>query len=224
LHDRAGRAKTAPAMTFLILIKGLIVGLVIALPAGPVGVLCVRRCLFEGAAYGLVSGLGAATADASFAAIAGFGVTFLRDWLLNYQDWFGLAGGVFLILFGTKALLVHGRREPEPLAGERLLGAFATTFMLTIANPITILAFAAIFAKLGTASAAGLWEVSLLVAGVFLGSLLWWLGISFGIAAMRHRAGDIVLLWLNRVSGAILLSSGGGLLVLASRSLMRIPG
>ena len=211
-------------MALLILIKGLAVGIIIALPAGPVGVLCVRRCLFEGARYGLVSGIGAAVADACFAAIAGFGVTFLRDWLLDYQDWFGLAGGIFLIGFGAKALLLGHPREPEPLAGERLLGTFVSSFMLTIANPITILAFAAIFAKLGADAATGLRDVSLLVAGVFLGSLAWWLGISFGIAAMRHRAGDVVLMWLNRISGAILLSSGGGLLVLASRSLLRATG
>lgn len=209
-------------MLLLILAKGIAVGIVIALPVGPVGVLCVRRCLFEGARYGFVSGLGAATADAAFGAIAGFGLTFLRDWLLDNQDWFGLAGGVFLLVFGIKALFLGHAREPEPLGGERLLGIFASTFALTIANPITILSFAVIFARVGADAIAGMGDVSVLVGGVFVGSLLWWLGLSLGIASVRHMAGDIVMLWLNRVSGAILLSSGGGLLVLALRGLRAV--
>jgi threonine/homoserine/homoserine lactone efflux protein len=211
-------------MLLILLAKGLVVGIVIALPAGPVGVLCVRRCLFEGARYGFVSGLGAATGDASFGIIAGFGLTYLRDWLLAYQDWFGLAGGIFLLACGLKSLVLRRARDPEPLGGERLLGAYASTFALTIANPITLLSFAVIFAKVGAAAAAGFAEVAVLVGGVFLGSLLWWLGLSFGIASVRHMAGDIVMLWINRVSGAILLSSGGGLLVLALQGLRAAIG
>lgn len=210
-------------MLFVTLVKGIIVGIVIALPVGPVGVLCVRRCLFEGARYGFVSGIGAATADASLGAIAGFGLTFVRDWLIDYQDWFGLAGGVFLLGFGLKALFRGHAREPEPLGGERLLGAFASTFALTIANPITLVSFAVIFAKVGASATAGFGDVLVLVLGVFCGSLLWWLGLSFGIASVRHMAGEIVMMWLNRVSGAILLSSGGGLLVIALRGL-RLAG
>ena len=206
-------------MLLLILAKGIVVGIVIALPVGPVGVLCVRRCLFEGARYGFISGLGAATADASFAAIAGFGLTYLRNWLLAYQDWFGLAGGVFLLIFGVKALSMMHPGEPEPLGGERLVGAFASTFALTIANPVTLLSFAVIFAKVGAEATSGIGDVLLLVGGVFAGSLLWWLGLCFGITSLRHMAGEIVMLWLNRVSGAILLSSGVGLLFVALRGL-----
>lgn len=205
-------------MLLMTLLKGIAVGIVIALPVGPVGVLCVRRCLFEGARYGLASGLGAAMADATFGAIAGFGLSFLRDWLLHYQNWFGLAGGTFLLAFGGKALLRRHIREPEPLAGEALFGAFASTYALTIANPITLLAFAAIFAKVGASAITGIGDVSVLVGGVFLGSLLWWLGLSFGIAAVRHLAGDIVMLWLNRISGGILVTSGIGLLIVTFRS------
>src|SRR5580692_4858209 len=111
-------------MVLLLLAKGMIVGIVIALPVGPVGVLCVRRCLFEGARFGLAAGFGAATADAGFATIAGFGLTYLRDWLLHYQDWFGLAGGIFLLIFGVRALFMTHPGEPEPLSDERLIGAF----------------------------------------------------------------------------------------------------
>ncbi len=207
-------------MLLIVLLKGIAVGIVIALPVGPVGVLCVRRCLFEGPLYGLASGLGAAVADATFGAIAALGLTFLRDWLLRYEDWFGLAGGVFLLAFGIKALFMYRAREPEPLAGEKIFGAFASTFALTIANPITLLSLAAIFAKVGAESVTGLLGAAVLVGGVFAGSLLWWLGLSFGILGLRNLAGERVMLWLNRISGAILLSSGAGLLIAASRGLV----
>jgi threonine/homoserine/homoserine lactone efflux protein len=207
-------------MLLIILLKGIIVGIIIALPVGPVGVLCVRRCLFEGPLYGLVSGLGAAAGDALFGAIAALGLTFLRDWLLQYEDWFGLAGGVFLLGFGMKALFMHRPPEPEPLAGEKLLSTFASTFLLTIANPITLLSLAAIFAKVGAESVTGLLGASILVGGVFAGSLLWWLGLSFGIVALRNLAGEVVMMWLNRISGAILLISGVGLLIAASRGVI----
>ena len=207
-------------MIFLTLLKGIAVGIVIALPVGPVGVLCVRRCLFEGAVMGFVSGLGAAFADATFGAIAALGLTVLRDWLLDYQDWFGLAGGLFLLGLGVKALFIVRANEPEPLAGEAMLGAFASAYALTIANPITLLSFAAIFAKLGADAVTGLAGASALVGGVFVGSLLWWLGLSFGIAALRNLACEVVMRWLNRISGAILLASGVGLLILATRGLI----
>jgi threonine/homoserine/homoserine lactone efflux protein len=215
LRESVARAKSGPSMLLLILLKGIVVGIVIALPVGPVGVLCVRRCLFEGPYFGLISGLGAATADAAFGAIAGFGLTFVRDWLLSYEDWFGLAGGLFLVVFGAKALFFNHPAEPEPVGGERILAAYASTFALTIANPITLLSFAAIFAKVGAEATAGVGSISVLVGGVFLGSLLWWLGLSFGIAALHQMAGEIVLKWLNRISGVILLGFGGILLIAA---------
>jgi threonine/homoserine/homoserine lactone efflux protein len=151
-------------------------------------------------------------------------LTVLRDWLLDYQDWFGLAGGLFLLGLGIKALFISGANEPEPLAGEAMLGAFASAYALTIANPITLLSFAAIFAKLGADAVTGLAGASALVGGVFIGSLLWWLGLSFGIAALRDLAGEVVMLWLNRISGGILLTSGVGLLVVATRGLVGALG
>ena len=214
-----------PMSTVLLIdfVKGVIVGIVIALPVGPVGVLCVRRTLFEGPLYGFVSGLGAATADTLFGIIAGFGLTIVRDFLLGYQDWFGAAGGVFLIYVGIKALLQEGEAEPEPVEDEALFAAYASTFALTITNPITILAFAAIFAKVGVSQEGGYLDTALLVAGVFCGSLLWWLGLSFGIAWLRRIAGTVRLTWLNRISGGILTVSGTGLLVAALLALAGVP-
>jgi threonine/homoserine/homoserine lactone efflux protein len=197
------------------LVKGVLVGIVIALPVGPVGVLCVRRTLFEGPSYGFVSGLGAATADTIFGIVAGFGLTIVRDVLLRYQDWLGAAGGVFLIYVGVRALVRGGDGEPEPVEDEALFAAYASTFALTITNPITILAFAGIFAKVGVSEHGGFLDTGVLVGGVFVGSLLWWLGLSFGIAWLRRVTGTVRLVWLNRISGGILGVSGLGLLIAA---------
>lgn len=191
-------------MLLIIFFKGIFVGLIIAIPVGPAGMLCVRRSLFEGAIYGLVSGLGAACADAFFGAIAGFGLTFIRDWLLSWRNELGLAGGALLIVLGVKSLLARGPAQAEPLGGERLATAFLSTFALAISNPITIVVFAAIFTQLGFDPASGWLSIAALVAGVFLGSLAWWLSLCAGAPALRR----IGIAWLNRVSGAILAVSG----------------
>ena len=205
-------------MLIVTFLKGIALGIVIALPVGPVGVLCVRRTLFEGLAMGLASGLGAALADTIFGIIAGFGLTFLRDWMLAQQNWFGAGGGAFLLYLGTKALAA-ARAEAEPLAGEAVLGAFASAFALTITNPITILAFAACFAFAGvTAGAPGL-SIVLLVAGVFCGSALWWLGLGLGVSLWQRRTGHVGLGWLNLTSGTILTVSGVALLATSVWSL-----
>ncbi len=202
-------------MLIIALLKGIAVGIVIALPCGPVGVLCVRRTLFEGPVFGFISGTGAATADTIFGIVAGFGLTFVRDTLLAWQDWLAGAGGIFLVYAGMRALLSARVPDPEPIAGERLFTAYASTFALTITNPITILAFAAVFAKVGVTDDLGLLGIGVMVVGVFLGSLLWWLGLSFGIAGLRRTAHAFQLVWLNRVSGGILTVSGAGLIVAA---------
>jgi threonine/homoserine/homoserine lactone efflux protein len=209
----------AALMLIVTLLKGIAVGIVIALPAGPVGVLCVRRTLFEGISFGLVSGLGAASADTVFGIVAGFGLTFVSDWILGYRNWLGAAGGTFLLYIGGRALLTQAVREPEPLAGEALFGAYASAFALTITNPITILAFAAIFAQVGIDQDATLASIAVLVAGVFTGSALWWLGLTIGITWLRRRARHFTLAWLNRASGGLLTVSGAGLLVAAALGL-----
>lgn len=210
--------------TLLYLVKGIFVGLVIALPAGPVGVLCVRRTFFEGPWFGIVSGLGAAVADVIFGIVAGLGLTVVRDWLLGYQEWLGALGGLYLLVVGVRALRSRVNADPQPLAGENLAAAFASTFALTITNPITILAFAAIFAKVGFASdGVSLVLVWILVAGVFVGSLVWWLGLCFGIAALRRFAHMEHFAWVDRVSGTVLIGSGVGLLTSVALNAAGVP-
>ena len=200
-------------MLFLFLLKGIAVGIVIAVPVGPVGVLCVRRTIFDGRLFGFLSGLGATSADTIFGIVAGFGLTVVSDALLDFQSWLRAAGGLFLVYIGLSALRKRiARRETPEKSAENLLSAYLSTFVLTITNPVTILAFLGIFAGVGfTGQEATLGRAAMLVAGVLLGSLIWWLGISLGAGLFRTSFGERHLTLLNRISGAILTLSGIGL-------------
>jgi threonine/homoserine/homoserine lactone efflux protein len=201
-------------MLFVFFLKGIAVGIVIAVPVGPVGVLCVRRTIFEGRLFGLLSGLGAATADTIFGIVAAFGLTVVSDLLLDYQTWLRAAGGLFLVYVGVNALRKRVVRHEAPEKNaENLLSAYLSTFALTITNPVTILAFLGIFAGVGfTGGEATLGRAAMLVAGVLGGSLIWWLGISLGAGLFRKSFGERHLVLLNQISGGILVLSGIGLL------------
>jgi len=201
-------------MLLAFLLKGVLVGIIIAVPVGPVGVLCIRRTIFHGRLAGFASGLGASTADAVFGVIAGFGLTVVSDLLLGYQDWLRLGGAGFLLYIGIRALAagpIEGEQsERDP---EGLLADYASTFVLTITNPITILAFLAIFAGIGfSGPQATVGRAGVLVLGVWLGSLLWWAALAFGAGMMRLSFDRDHLVWINRGSGAILVFCAAALL------------
>lgn len=196
-------------MPIPILLRGLLIGLSIAAPVGPIGVLCIRRTLSDGRAAGFASGLGAATADALFGCIAGFGLTFISGVLIEQQMWFRLIGGLFLIYLGVKTLFSHPAEEAASAQGKGLLGAYTSTLLLTLTNPMTILAFAAIYAGLGIGAEVGGYGAALiLVLGVFIGSALWWLMLSGGVSLFRTKFDARSLLWVNRISGVIIVGFG----------------
>ncbi len=204
-------------MLLLTFAKGIVVGLILAVPVGPAGMLCVRRTLVEGAIFGLVSGFGAACADAFFGAVAGFGLTIVRDWLFAARDALGFGGGVFLVAVGVKGLVAPRPIQVGPVAHERLAAAFVSTFVLAITNPVTILAFAAIFTQIGFDPASGTLEIAALVAGVFAGSLAWWVSLCGAAPSLRR----VSMTWLPRFSGGLLAVSG---VVLLAATLARIAG
>jgi threonine/homoserine/homoserine lactone efflux protein len=195
-------------MDIIFLIRGLSVGFSIAAPVGPIGVLCIRRTLAEGRVSGIVSGLGAASADAIYGCIAGFGLAWISNLLIGQQVWLRLIGGVFLGTLGLKIFWAEPAKEGAS-ARKSLRGAYGSTFFLTLANPMTILSFAAIFAGLGLAGSGGNYaSAGVMVLGVFLGSTLWWLILSGGVGAFRGKVSPRGLRWVNRISGVIILWLG----------------
>ncbi len=193
-----------------LLLRGAAIGFSIAAPVGPIGVLCIRRTLTQGRLSGLLSGLGAATADAIFGCIAAFGLGVVSRFLVDQQNALRLVGGLFLCYLGIKTLLIHpSNAEKTTLKNNGLVAAYLSTLFLTLTNPITILSFTAIFAGVGLASAAGSdFSAVTLVLGVFIGSALWWLLLSGGAGILRTRSNPANMRWINRISGLIITGFG----------------
>ncbi len=192
-------------------IRGLLIGLSIAATVGPMSILCIQRTLNRGQLYGLVSGLGIATADGVYGSIAAFGLTLITNFLIHEQIWIRLIGGLFLMYLGIKTIL---SKPPERAAvlnakTNSYLGAYTSTFLLTLTNPLTILSFAAIFAGIGVGSASkSFFSAIAVVLGVFSGSTLWWIILTSGISLLREKMNAHWLLWINRISGAIITLFG----------------
>jgi len=193
-------------MQIIYLLKGLLIGFSIAAPVGPIGVLCIRRTLADGRRFGLASGLGAATADAFYGCIAGFGLVVISNFLINQQIWLNLFGGVFLLYLGIRTLLQKPATQAAQSKGTSLIGAFGSTFLLTLTNPITVFTYLAVFSGLGIGTiGAEYGTAALFILGIFSGSALWWFILSFGVGLLREKVGAPMLLWINRISGLIIL-------------------
>ena len=192
-------------------IRGLLIGLSIAATVGPMSILCIQRTLNRGQLYGLVSGLGIATADGAYGSIAAFGLTLITNFLIHEQIWIRLIGGLFLMYLGVKTIFSKPPQRAAVLNTKTnsYLGAYASTFLLTLTNPLTILSFAAIFAGIGVGSASkSFFSAAAVVLGVFSGSTLWWIILTSGISLLRKKMNSHWLLWINRISGAIITLFG----------------
>lgn len=196
-------------MEFLLFMKGIVMGFSIAAPVGPIGLLCIRRTLAEGKLLGLVSGLGAATADGLYGFVAAFGLTMISQLLLEQTQWLHLLGGGFLCYLGIRTFLSKPAEIAATATGRGLLGAYVSTLALTLTNPATILSFIAIFAGLGgVAPGSDRLSSSLIVIGVFLGSALWWVCLSWGVNLFRASLNPRRLGWLNKLAGGIICAFG----------------
>jgi threonine/homoserine/homoserine lactone efflux protein len=191
-----------------LLLDGMAIGFSVAAPVGPIGVLCIRRSLAQGARAGLAAGLGAATADAAYGCVAGFGITAVSDFLVRGHFWLGLLGGAFLCGLGIRTFLSRPAAEAGACGKGGLVSAYASTFLLTLANPATILSFAAFYSGLGLGHPLGHALAGTWVLGVFLGSALWWVVLSCGVARFRSGVTPAWLATINRISGALLFAFG----------------
>ena len=190
------------------LLKGVVIGFSIAAPVGPIGVLCIRRTLANGRAMGLATGMGAATADATYGLIAAFGLTVISNFLVGQRFTLGLLGGLFLCYLGIKTFISRPGGKDSEIGSGSLFSAWFTTLFLTLANPMTILSFIAVFAGFGLAASPDYFSASLMVAGVFLGSAAWWLILSNAVALLRSRLNIGSMRFVNRLSGVIILAFG----------------
>jgi threonine/homoserine/homoserine lactone efflux protein len=201
-------------LNFLLFLKGFIIGLLINAPVGPIGILCIRRSFTEGRVLGFVSGLGVATVDAMYGLVAAFGLTFISNFLIHQQLWIRLIGGCLLLGLGVKIFRARSVKEMAfPKAGG-LLSAYVSTFFVTLTNPVTFLSIAAIFAGLGVPGMYGNYALIIaLVLGLFIGSALWWLLVSYTIHLFRRKLTYLGLGWVNGISGVLILGFGVAILL-----------
>lgn len=203
-------------MDINLLFKGFIAGIVVTVPIGPVGLLCTHRILASGRMHGLISGLGAATADVIYSWVVALGLTIVSDFLVKEQMWFRLFSGIFLCLLGVKAFLT--RRAKTGALADKLchFNNFSSTLLLTLANPMSILVFAGIFAGLGIVGSGSSWGNAIpLVAGVFLGSMFWCVLLSVCVGVFHKRITDKTLVLIARIFGGILTTIGIVVIIIA---------
>jgi threonine/homoserine/homoserine lactone efflux protein len=200
-----------------LLLKGILAGLAISAPVGPVNVLCIKRTLARGWTAGVISGLGAAAADTIYGGIAGFSISFIIGFLVREEFWIRLFGGILLIGIG----ILYYCRRPQSLEEERRneseKSEYVSAFLLTLTNPTTVLSFLAVLAGLGMGQHREWWLTLFLVLGVFCGAMLWWIALAAIATHFRDRFNDRAMLWMNRIAGLAIGGFGVVTLMLARR-------
>jgi putative LysE/RhtB family amino acid efflux pump len=193
-----------------VMVKGGGIGFLVAAPVGPIAMLCIRATLERGRLAGISAGLGAAVADTIFAAIGAYGISLVGAALEASESWLRVIGGLILIAFG-----IHmGRKQPDVADAEtrevpkNLLADFAMTLVLTLANPMTVLSFIALFAGVAGLTGFAPNAIPALLVGVLIGSTAWWLILSGIVGLIRHRIDNATMLWINRGSGAAIVAFG----------------
>ena len=204
---------------FVYIFRGMLIGLMVSVPLGPMGVLIIQKTLQKGALAGFISGLGAAFADLFYATVAVFGLGFVVNLIQSHELLLQILGGIVLIIIG---LIIYFRnplkqiRMRKRVSKKGLLGDFATLFFLTVSIPVTIVVFMAVFAGASVFGDAPSFKIELFVlAGILLGGSLWWYTLSTLINIFRKKFRLRVLITINRISG-ILITILGGLVILAA--------
>jgi threonine/homoserine/homoserine lactone efflux protein len=192
----------------IFLLKGLIIGFAMAVPIGPVGIMCIRKTLAEGHSRGLIIGLGAATADALYGSLAAFGLTFVSDAITGQQFWVRLVGGALLLFLGIRTFRAKRKDPIMPFDNKGFWGPYVSAFLIAVTNPLTIFAFIAVFAAFGLGHKLNVFSAGILVFGVFAGSGLWFLILGFVATFFRKKLDSTGLRWVNKIAGVLIIISG----------------
>ena len=198
-------------MGILLLINGIILGFSASVPLGPIGLICIQKTLNRGKVAGLISGAGAAAADTFFAIIAAFGISFITDFIQREQFTLRIIGSVILIFLGFKIFFTNPaiQLRKQKAKKNNLITDFISIFFLTLSNPITVFVFGAVFASTGLLKTENtFWELCELVAGVFLGGMLWWFILTTSINIFRAKFRLKRLWWINKITGAVIIIFG----------------
>ena len=197
-----------------IFLKTFFIGFSIAMPIGPIGLLCIKNTLSHGFKVGFAVGLGAALADSFYGFLAGGGLAIISKLLLNHITYIKFIGGIFLIYLGAREIRTCFNRnhnissKATNIKSHDFLRTVSTVFLLTLTNPATIISFVAIFATVGNSSINN-FEIFIMILGVFLGSLLWWLILAITVSRIKHKISEKLIMKIKIISGSFLIGFGG---------------
>jgi threonine/homoserine/homoserine lactone efflux protein len=189
-------------------IRGLVIGFTIAAAVGPITLLVIRRTIAHGGLYGFASGLGVATADATYAAVAAFGLTAITSVLVSGHVLLGIVGGAVIVIVGLRTMRARPTGPATDAERPGMAGAFASIYALTMTNPLTIVLYAGVFAGIGLVSGSSFTDAAIVTLAAWLGSTLWWVLLCSIVGWARGRVSTTALLWVNRLSGAALVVFG----------------
>jgi len=195
-------------MELTFFLKGIAIGFIMAIPIGPIGIMCIRKTLTEGRLSGLIIGLGAATADLFYGCVAVFGLTVISDTLSDQRIWIRIVGGALLFFLGIKTFRAQPKDPKLKVSGSGRLRSYFTVVVLTLTNPLTIFAFIAVFAAFGLGDGLSFFSAVVLVAGVFIGSCLWFFLLTSGTILFRKKLDLVGLKWVNKIAGILIIISG----------------
>lgn len=192
-----------------IFVKGIIIGLITGMPLGPIGALCLKTTLTNGALFGFVAGLGSCVADSIYASVAALGLTFISRFLARYQHDLRIFGGIILLIFGINIILSKKESKQESSNSKTLVKSFLSTFILAIANPATIFSFLFVFASYGSKNIGhGVVARAILIIGVFCGSFSWWAILVLIAERFHNKLNTEKISLINKVLGSIIVCSG----------------
>lgn len=199
-------------MDFQYLFKGIVVGLMVSIPLGPIGVLIIQKTIQKGRLAGFISGLGAAVADMFYATVAAFGLGMVLNFIETQEFYLQLVGSIFLVYVGLRIFFTNPIKQirgAKKTGKKGMLGDFISIFFLTASNPIAVFVFVAVFAGASIFGSNPTLRIELfLILGVLIGGALWWYTLSTIINIFRKKFRLKQLFWINKTSGIIIASLG----------------
>jgi threonine/homoserine/homoserine lactone efflux protein len=198
-------------------INGLLIGVLSSMPVGAISIMSVQRTMNNGLWAGFSIGMGAGFGDLFYAAVAGFGITIIIDFLIVYRVWLAIFGGIFLVFIGYKIYTsdtIKQFRVKKSLTKRRMANDFFSSFLLAMSNPVTILGFTGFFASTGIISQSTTHsKIFMLLVGVFLGTVVWWFGISLVVNFFKNKITLRNIIMINKVTGVIIVLLGIAVLI-----------
>lgn len=196
---------------FINLFRGILIGLIVGMPIGPIGAICLKNTITFGRKYGLTCGFGSALADSIYAFLISFGLMIITKFIFLYQSYFHIIGGIILICFGIYiSLKANSNVKNESISNSNsLFKGFISTFLLALSNPATIFSFIAIFTALHLVNiSADINSKIILIIGVFIGSMLWWFILIFTTFKFNNKLNVKSTSIVDKILSFIVILSG----------------